>query len=685
MEGMTLVPTMGGQAWHEGSTYNEQKMMAEFKGWVYACVSKISDDFASINLRLYRRSGKDWTEVEDHPVFELLDAPNAGMSRFELFQLFSMHDDLTGNAYWALEGVKSERDVPTAIYPLNPRFIRPVVGKLPAFVLSYEYNDGTTKRSFKPFEILHFRRPNPDNPYIGKGPTEAGTGSIDSDNWARDWNRSFFRNAGWPSMILETDVTSEEQLKILKNSFTERYSGGQNAHKVAVLPSGVKVSHTGATQKEMDFQALRTQMRDEILAVYGVPHVALGLGAGENLNRATAEVTEEIYAKRTIKPKMRRFVTFLNEFLIPRFGEDLALDFDDPVPGNVELDIRQDQAALAGAAYMTVNEIRIKRGLEPIDGGDVLPGPAASANPLSALSAKPKAKSLPNTRYTRNAKKRADLSEALTKAAVEAMRKMGEGVAKSDWEPEWKAMVGRVTPFEKKIRDAMASYAEGMGARAVSALAAASKAVDGGDLLDTDYEVSAVIDLLGPIYQEILKKEGKAAAALIGEAFDAADERVQAAISEALGLMAGKYTEETVALLKDQVSQGVQAGDALDRLTERVQAVAEFSAKARAERVARTEAFRVANLSTREAWKQSGVVSTVKWYTAVDERVCEFCGPMHDKVTSIDGNFFDKGDTVEATDAEGKPVSLDLSYSDVGAPPLHPNCRCYIRPEDIGF
>ena len=51
--------------------------------------------------------------------------------------------------------------------------------------------------------------------------------------------------------------------------------------------------------------------------------------------------------------------------------------------------------------------------------------------------------------------------------------------------------------------------------------------------------------------------------------------------------------------------------------------------------------------------------------------------------------FFDKGDTVDGTemDVEGNPqkVSMSLDYSDIGAPPLHVSCRCYIRPEEIAL
>ena len=97
--------------------------------------------------------------------------------------------------------------------------------------------------------------------------------------------------------------------------------------------------------------------------------------------------------------------------------------------------------------------------------------------------------------------------------------------------------------------------------------------------------------------------------------------------------------------------------------------------------MARTETFRIANDATQEGWKQTGVVKSIKWYTAADERVCPYCDPLHGKVVGIDENFFEKGDASGGSDG----TTIPLEYEDVGNPPLHVSCRCYIRPEEISI
>jgi hypothetical protein len=52
---------------------------------------------------------------------------------------------------------------------------------------------------------------------------------------------------------------------------------------------------------------------------------------------------------------------------------------------------------------------------------------------------------------------------------------------------------------------------------------------------------------------------------------------------------------------------------------------------------------------------------------------------MDGEVIDISDGFFGKGDTV--TGREGG--KLDLNYEDVDNPPLHVDCRCFIRPEEI--
>lgn len=691
--GLSLAPMYGLGLFYTGVKASNAKLMSEAVNWVFSCISRVSETVISERLRLYRKTGagpEDWTEITDHPFLDLLQKPNKWMPGSDLMQTWSQHEDLTGNAYWLLDGVVDETSEPTAIYPLNPAYMTVKVGAVegePDQIVEFWYQPGAVKKIFKPFEIMHFRRTNPNDPFRGLGPTEGSMDSIDTDNWMREWNRRFFQNSAIPGVVLETDNTSAEMIRLLRESFEDRHGGVERAHKTVALPKGVKLAKMGYGQKEMDFVEAQGKNRDSILAAFGVTPIVLGLGMGERgLNRATAEVQEYVFAKYTVKPKLKRFECYVNEFFISRWGDDLAIAFDDCVPKNVEQEITINKEALGGAPYMTVNEVRAKQGLDPIDGGDVLPQPRPTGGvpsdvPAKAIVYQKKAQyvrgiPLRLPMVSKTMRKQADTKEAITGAVMQAVKdfnsqlkkKSIENLTSIDWVDNWKAFVDRTIVGEGKMKSTMETYAKEMTDRAVAALKKKKsiKVVNASKLLNREDEVAAIINTMEPIYLEILKKEGISAAKLVDAAFDESEAKMRAALQKSIDLMAQNYTDTTLKALQDAMEAGLADGGGIDVLTEKIQEVGIWSEATRAETVARTEAFRTANFATKEAWVQSGVVKSIKWYTAEDERVCEDCAAMDGKIVATEDNFMEKGDFTAS--------GVEISYADVGGGSLHVNC-----------
>lgn len=96
--------------------------------------------------------------------------------------------------------------------------------------------------------------------------------------------------------------------------------------------------------------------------------------------------------------------------------------------------------------------------------------------------------------------------------------------------------------------------------------------------------------------------------------------------------------------------------------------------KLRAEMIARTETIRVENAGATAAYLDAGIAE-MEWYTAVDERVCAFCGALHQKTWRTGAALFEKGDQFRVGDAV-----LNLNYEAVRWPPLHVFCRCTVLP-----
>lgn len=686
--------------WTDRDKIPAERLMKQMRNWVFACVRAISERVGQANVRLYK-VGKNgaWDEVESHELLELIHAPSQNMTKVELFELTSAHMELTGSAYWQLVGTEGSnpKAKPTGIDVINPTDIEPVLTQDKKQVAGWKVKraDGLHYDLLPAHSVLHFKYVSPINRLAGLGATEAAADAIDSDNYARQFQRNFFKKGAVPSVFLSTPAgTSAEASKHLRDTFEERYMG-ENQRTVAAIPTGTKIDVINQNPRDMEFVELRRVSRDEIFAMYRVPHVILGLGAGENLNRATADTTEYVFAKHTLQPKVDRIIMFLNEYLVPLFGDNLILDVDSMVPENIEMAINRNRAALGNKAWMTVNEVRIEEGLEPVEGGDVIPDGGNALDALLGGKARKKAKKGPKPRHIIAWERRTKRSEELKtgielalKAAMKAIepskyevKALTQEDMKGDWEAQWKAMSDVAEGYQKRLKEAMAEYAHGMGKRATQAITG-SKAIGkkAASILDKQDEVKAILSAISDIVEELVKEQGKIAGAMVDYEFEYS-KLVQEAIDKRMQLMAGKYTDETIALLERELKESAEAEETADELEERIKLIEEFSADTRAARVAATESYWNANTATRMAWKESGRVQSVKWYTSSNERVCEFCGPLHGKTVSIDENWYNVGDTVAGSDGG----TLNVDFADVGNPPLHPNCQCFIRPEEISF
>lgn len=697
--------------WQSQKKLAAEKAMGLNTSWVYTCIRAIAEEIANIELRLFQINKEgEQEEIFEHELLDLLGGVNSFQTGFELKYLTAAHLEFAGNAYWVLDGVENESGKPSAIYILNPRYVKVIRAPAPNFIEGYEYRIGSEYRKFEPYQIIHLKYPDPNDPYEGIGTVQAIERWINADNFASEINLQYFKNGARLSGVLESEnAITREQLEFLKKSFEAVYQGVENAYQVAALPKGTKYNSLSDTPKDMDFSNLQQVMRDKILAGFRVPKTILGAAESET-NRATAETANYVFAARTIKPKIQMIVSYLNEFLVPRYGDNLFLDFVDPVPENRELIMREHQAALGSLPYKSVNEVREEEGLPPVSNGDAVATnfssiPLGKPEGKAGKPGKPRAKvsgeakpTRRRTQHARSAEKRKEIASTIAekigkelKAASEKIKEIKEQKTKNitslsdnEYEVLWKSFVARVTPYEQAQAEAIRKFNADQKKEVLTNLenATKSKAINENDIFKADEWVGALVDLSTPIMADLFEKEAKEAAALLGtELTDPLTPEVREAIKRALELMSQKYNETTLALLKEKLEQGLDEGAGLNELKDLVSQVYEFSDEHRAEQVARTEAFRVANGATQEAWKQTGVVKSIKWYTAADERVCEFCAPLHGREIGIEEGFFEKGETI--TGREGG--KLDLDYSDVDYPPLHVSCRCYIRPENISI
>jgi HK97 family phage portal protein len=278
-----------------GIPVDPSRALENFKGFVYAAVNAKAREVMTIDWRLFSADGEDTKEESDHELLNLLDSPNDNMNGLELKYLTSACLDLTGNTYWWLEGVNSDTDQPKGIHLMPPDRVRPVIDRRswPYQLIGYKMKLETVEMAFKPYEIVHFRGPNPSNFFEGYSPVMAGAAYIDNDNDATRFNSNFFRNGARPAGFLESDFVAESQLEALKVGFADMHGGIDNMNRIGVLPKGVKWSANGATPKDMDFGKMSLEMKDRILSMFGASKTILGT-AESDTNRACYDDQTEV-------------------------------------------------------------------------------------------------------------------------------------------------------------------------------------------------------------------------------------------------------------------------------------------------------------------------------------------------------------------------------------------------------
>ena len=326
--------------------------------WVYACVRAIAQAAGSVAPVVWEIGARgEKTRVPvSHPLARLLRRPNPRHSFCEVMEATIVGLELTGNAYWALE-TAADGSV-AEIWPMRPDRVKVVPGR--NLVEGYIYEANGKKVAFGADEVLHFRYFSPADDFYGLSPLSAAVDSVTTDLYAIAYNQAFFRRGARPEGVITSQVQlSEEELKRLRAQFEEIYSGVDKAHRVMILGSDLQWQSLGVAPKDADFLQQRRLSREEICAVFGVPPAVVGIY--QYANYANAQLQRKLFWSETVLPKLARIAGVINEYLTPRFGENLVVEFDASGVPALQAEAREQAevaAILVNAGILSAEEAR---------------------------------------------------------------------------------------------------------------------------------------------------------------------------------------------------------------------------------------------------------------------------------------------------------------------------------------
>lgn len=352
----------------------------KYTGYVYACISAIAESVARTEFFVVKEDEVKGTQrIEKHEVNRLLNNPNPDLSGFQLREITQTHLELTGESFWYLAmGELSKK--PREIYLLRPDLMYVSFDKNTSLVNGYvlKKTDGT-EVPFEKNEIIHFKMPNPANPYRGLGTVEAGLLYIQTEEYASTWSRNYIYNNATPAGVVSLPGTVEkDEFEKIKRQWKEDYGTLDKAGKlVFVRGKEVQFTKLGSNLSDVALGELKRMTRDDIMTIFRVSKPILGIV--DDVNLANGKNAKRIFLENVIEPKDMRIADTLNAQLMPRYGLNMngeptfTIEYENPVPED-ELET-VTQLVQEVDVYRTVNEAREVRGLDPLDGGDVLRRP----------------------------------------------------------------------------------------------------------------------------------------------------------------------------------------------------------------------------------------------------------------------------------------------------------------------
>jgi len=311
-------------------------------------------------------------ELPDHPLVELLNAPNPYMSRGQFWGTAVMDRSLAGNFY-ALKARSKQfpNSFPLQLWRMRPDRVKIIPSK-DNFIEGYEYNTGTDKVIYAAKDVLHWKTRNPFNDYYGMPPLMPIMGRLDIDWYMQSFLKRFFESGGaGPGAVLtvKTKLTQEakDELRERKSRMFSGPTGEwlildntESSYQQLGLNRGLR----DALPKELDAVS-----EARIAMVFGIPGSILGLLIGyESSSYANKRADWQVLWDVTMAPMLSDLDDVLNLSLAPEFTgiDDVYFDLDDIKALQEDTDKMHDRTRKNfQAGLVSLEEARDEIGYDP--------------------------------------------------------------------------------------------------------------------------------------------------------------------------------------------------------------------------------------------------------------------------------------------------------------------------------
>lgn len=283
--------------------------------WVYRCVDVIASNIAGLDFTI-RKGHRD--KGEEQPRHPLLPVLNQQVNPFETHEAFMYR--LVSQYLLAKRGAFVEVQYDRAgnvrqLFLLPPHLTNPIPDP-DDFVSGFEVRIGGLTTVTVPAKdengrprVLWIRKPHPLDPYSGVTPLESAGLSVDTDYYARLYNRKFLANDGRPGGILAVkgDLDDDDQQELQR-----RFNGGPDRAGRTSVISAEDATFVDLSINHRDAQYIESMAgtKNDILLAFGTPESVMGNASGRTFDNADAE--KAVFWQETLMPHLRLIAGWLD-------------------------------------------------------------------------------------------------------------------------------------------------------------------------------------------------------------------------------------------------------------------------------------------------------------------------------------------------------------------------------------
>lgn len=345
----------------------------------YRGINLLADSVAKLPMTIFRKlppaagqSNGGRELARDHEwYFPLRTKIGEWHTPFEWKRICVGNIHTEGNAYSYID-----RDT-RQLVPIDPHRITPVVeddGEQSRLWYVFDMG-GAMMRRYHPDEILHFRGFSYDGlrgySVVGKAKESLGLAI-----GARQFATVVFKNGARPSVVLTyPNKLSDPAKKALISQWERMYSGIENAHRTAILDMGIELkSFSGFSAEDAQLLQTRQFQIGDIANFLGVPPHKLGDKTGAGYNGLEQE--NLAFLSDTLESILTRIEEECEDKLLSERekaddSHEISFDREKLILADSSARANYFRTALGGGAWMSVDEVRQKDGLNPVGMNDV--------------------------------------------------------------------------------------------------------------------------------------------------------------------------------------------------------------------------------------------------------------------------------------------------------------------------